>query len=81
MFSTLAWFLALTAGIILPRSPETREEQQSIPMVHATAGDIAQLHAEHHKFLCVDLHLYIVVNNKIFGLIDSFGEQIVCKVT
>ena len=76
VFLVLVTFLVASSPQQRPRS----EEQQTIPMVQVTGSDIDQLHSARRQFLCVDLHLYVVIDNTVFGLVDSFGEQIVCKV-
>ena len=77
VFLVLVLFLGSTV-----RSPSTRTADQAQPEVqflHASGADIARMHTEKRDFLCVESHLYVIIDNRVFGLVDSFGEQIICK--
>lgn len=75
VFLVLVSFLVVTVG----KSQTQSQEPPSIPMVYASGADIARLHAEKREFLCHETYLYVIIDDKIFGLVDSFGDQIICK--
>ena len=76
VFLVLVSFLAVTTST----TEQNVDDQPNIQFARVTGADLARLHAENRQFLCVDTYLYVVIDNHVYGLVDSFDNQLTCKV-
>jgi hypothetical protein len=72
----LVLVLVLNTQINQSSSPQ---EDQQVHALSVTGADIAQFYADKREFFCVDAHLYVVIENEIYILIDNFGNEIICR--
>ncbi len=60
-------------------TPSTTENLPEIQVLAVSGATMAQFYADNREFICENNYLYVVLDNRIYLLVDSFGKEIICR--